>query len=110
MRKSHSNEGHVKEDVKELLKAHDAWYVMPIGGSFSSVGIPDFVCCIYGQLWGIETKFGGNKPTPMQNKHLRDIQLAGGRSMVVTEKNLNELSLQLDVARVRAGVEHASHT
>lgn len=99
MRKAYANESHVKDDVKELLKSHGAWYVMPIGGSFSAIGVPDFVACVYGKLWGIETKFGSNKPTPMQQKNLRDIEAAGGVAMVITEKNIIELSERLTKAR-----------
>ena len=95
MRKSHSKEEHVKADVKELLKKYGIWYFMPIGGAFATVGIPDFIACVNGQLWGIETKFGSNKPTPLQERQLAKIAEAGGRAFVITEKNLQELEQAL---------------
>lgn len=91
MRKTHTKEAHVKEDVKELLKKHNAWSFMPIGGAFTTIGVPDFIACVRGQLWGIETKFGSNKPTPLQERQLAKIEEAGGRAFVITEKNIAEL-------------------
>jgi hypothetical protein len=103
MRKSHSKEEHVKADVKELLKKHGVWYFMPIGGPFATVGIPDFIACVAGELWGIETKFGSNKPTQMQAKQLHDITAAGGRSFVITEKNIDVLAGALERAMRNVG-------
>jgi hypothetical protein len=102
VRKTHSREEHVKEDVKELLKAYNAWYVMPIGGAFSTGGIPDFLAVVNGTMFGIETKFGSNKPTPMQQRQLTLIEQAGGIGLVITEKNLSVLEEQLKKASTNA--------
>lgn len=80
-------EGRVKEKVKRLLKQYDpALYVfMPRGTTFGVAGVPDFIGCFEGRFFGIETKAGKNKPTPMQELQMDRIQQAGGKSFVVNE-------------------------
>lgn len=105
MRRTHTKEEHVKSDVKELFHKHDVWFFMPIGGAFATIGIPDFIACVDGQLWGIETKFGSNKPTALQSRQLEQIRQAGGRAFVITETNLAELDAALTEA-----LSNVSHT
>lgn len=84
-------EAKVKAKIKDLLKAHNAYYVMPIGTGYGNSGVPDFICCVNGQFLAIEAKAGNNKPTALQEKNIRDIRNAGGYAMVVNEDNLEEL-------------------
>ena len=84
-------EAKVKAKIKELLKAHDVYYTMPIGTGYGNSGVPDFLCCVNGQFLAIEAKAGKNKPTALQEKNIRDIRHAGGYAMVVNEDNLEEL-------------------
>jgi len=90
-------ESKVKDAVKKLIKLHKAYYVMPIGGGYSVVGVPDFLICHKGRFIGVETKAGRNKPTAMQHKNLRDIELAGGVSLVINETNIHELEEILNI-------------
>jgi Holliday junction resolvase len=83
-------EAKVKAKIKELLKAHNAYYVMPIGTGYGNSGVPDFLCCVNGQFLAIEAKAGKNKPTALQEKNIRDIRYAGGIALVVNE-DLTEL-------------------
>jgi hypothetical protein len=81
----------VKDEIKKLLKSRGIYYTMPIGGAFSTIGVPDFLCCYKGRFIGIEAKAGSNKPTALQEKNLEDIRKAGGVGLVINEKNLIEL-------------------
>jgi len=81
----------VKDEIKKLLKQYGVYYIMPIGGAFSTIGVPDFLCCYKGRFIGIEAKAGSNKPTALQEKNLEDIRKAGGVGLVINEKNLIEL-------------------
>ena len=81
----------VKDEIKKLLKQYGVYYTMPIGGAFSTIGVPDFLCCYKGRFIGIEAKAGSNKPTALQEKNLEDIRKAGGVGLVINEKNLIEL-------------------
>lgn len=75
-------EGKVKERVRDLLKAFDCYYEMPVPGGFGKSGL-DFVVCKNGFFLEIETKAPGNTPTDRQNKTIRDIGNAGGAAIVV---------------------------
>lgn len=86
--RKYKNEADVKKHVKEILKANNIWFFMPQAGQFGNSGIPDFICCKHGAFIAIETKFGYNKPTALQETRIEEIQHAGGVTMVVNETNL----------------------
>lgn len=95
-------EGRVKAQVKHLLDARKPllWYYMPV--PLYNRGIPDIVGVYRGVLFAIETKAGNNKPTAIQNKVMRGIEYAGGRVLVVNEKNVDAVNQVLD--EICAGV------
>jgi len=84
-------EGKVKANIKKILKAHDAYYSMPIGTGFGAMGVPDFLVCHKGRFIGIEAKTVGNKPTKLQGSNMEHIRSCGGVALVVNELNLHEL-------------------
>ncbi len=81
----------VKAKVKKLLNQYGCWWYMPVGGSFSRAGVPDFICCQNGKFFAIETKAGGNKATALQSREIGDIRKAGGHAWVVYEEDLEYL-------------------
>jgi hypothetical protein len=85
-------EGKVKEAIKKILKAHDAYFTMPIGTGFGSAGVPDFIICHKGVFIGVEAKSGTNKPTALQLEHIDRIRKRGGYALVVNEDNYSELN------------------
>lgn len=76
-------EGRVKDKIKRLLKHYGAWYYMPVSIGMGQHGIPDFVCCYNGKLFGIEAKAEGKKPTVLQLKQKSLIEAAGGAWFLV---------------------------
>jgi pantoate kinase len=84
-------EAKVKAKIKAILKAHDVYYAMPIGTGYGNSGVPDFLCCVNGKFLAIEAKAGKGKTTALQDKHLREIDLAGGRVLVINETNVDDL-------------------
>lgn len=84
-------EAKVKAKVKKVLTDTGAYYAMPIGTGYGNAGVPDFVVCYKGEFIGIECKAQGNKPTALQLKNLQDIEIAGGRSFVIDETNVDQL-------------------
>lgn len=78
----------VKQKVKAVLKNLGAYYVMPVTGGYGRSGAPDFLVCYKGRFIGIECKAGKNKPTALQEKNLREIEDAGGSSLVIDEENV----------------------
>ena len=85
------NEAGVKREVKRLLKKYGWYYWMPPANAFGRAGIADFNAVRDGRFLAVETKFGSNKPTPLQQQFLDSIVAHGGLAVVVTERNLCEL-------------------
>jgi len=85
-------EARVKKKVKEALKELGAYYVMPVTGGYGNSGAPDFLACWRGLFFGIECKAGKNITTALQDKHLQAIVDAGGKSIVIHEDNVAELT------------------
>ena len=81
-------EAKVKAKIKEILKEHGAYYVMPIGTGLGNSGVPDFIVCHDGSFLGIEAKAGRGKTTALQEKNLREIVKAGGWTLVLNEETL----------------------
>ena len=88
-------EAKVKAKIKTILKAHGAYYAMPIGTGLGNSGVPDFLVCHNGKFLGIEAKAGKGKTTALQEKNLRDIDRAGGLTLVITEENIDVLEMML---------------
>jgi hypothetical protein len=81
-------ESKVKAKIKTILKAHGAYYAMPIGTGYGNSGVPDFLVCLGGEFLGIEAKAGKGVPTALQLKNLREIETAGGRTLIINEESL----------------------
>ena len=92
-------EAKVKAKIKTILKAHGAYYAMPIGTGLGNSGVPDFLVCHSGQFLGIEAKAGKGRTTALQEKNLREIELAGGLALVITEENLDVLEMMLEAMK-----------
>ena len=97
-------EGKVKKVVRKYLDSiNDDWpdkycyYFMPATGGYGKSGVPDIVGCYNGTFFGIELKAGTNKPTPLQEKNLLQIKIAGGIALVVNEDNMHNIEKLLDV-------------
>jgi Holliday junction resolvase len=81
-------EAKVKKVVVQQLKDMGAYYFYPVTGGYGRSGVPDIVGCYEGLFFGIECKAGKNKPTPLQEKNLKEISEAGGLALVVNEENM----------------------
>lgn len=83
-------EAKVKKKVVAILKELGAYYFYPVTGGYGQSGVPDIVGCYQGRFFGIECKAGKNKPTPLQEKNLKQIAEAGGVSLVINEDNIED--------------------
>ena len=88
-------EAKVKKKVVAMLKEAGAYYFYPVTGGYGRSGVPDIIGCYEGLFFGIECKAGNNKPTPLQEKNLKEIRAAGGLDMVVNEDNMHEVANEL---------------
>jgi|TARA_R110000868_G_scaffold21613_11_gene89465 hypothetical protein len=79
-------EGRIKAKVDKLLKELGVWYYSPQAGPYGTSGIPDRVAIVDGLFVGVECKADAKKkPTALQQKCMRDIELAGGKCFVVCD-------------------------
>jgi len=85
-------EAKVKKVVVAQLKQLGAYYFYPVTGGYGQSGVPDVVGCYEGLFFGIECKAGNNKPTPLQDRNLKQIRDAGGIDLVVNEDNMNAVA------------------
>ena len=89
-----TEEGKVKDKVREILDDRGAYYFMPVQMGYGSATL-DFLCCIKGIFVAIETKRpGGAKLTLRQQSVLNAVLKAGGIALVVD--NPDVLKTELD--------------
>lgn len=88
-------EGRVKSKIKALLKAHGAYYTMPVMTGMATNGTPDFAVGHLGRYLAIEAKAGDNQPTELQWARLGEVAKAGCSTMVIREDNLHLLETWL---------------
>lgn len=82
-------EADVKKRVKKLLDQHDWFWWMPPMNGFGQTGVSDFNAIKNGVFMGVETKFGKNKPTAMQQAFLRSVLQESGIAFVVNDANID---------------------
>lgn len=89
------NERDVKRAVKKLLDEHNYFWWMPAANGYGKSGIADIHAIKNGIFCVIETKFGGNKPTKLQEGFLQSIHAETGYAFVVDENRVEWLEAWL---------------
>jgi hypothetical protein len=87
------NEKDVKKAVKKVLdgyKEAGMWYFMPPANGYGRSGIPDFIGCYKGNMFGVETKFGKNEPTANQVREIHGIIQAKAQCWIVREYTVSD--------------------
>lgn len=89
-------EGRVKAQVKGLMKAMQqrglpVYFHMPVQNGMGEPSL-DFVGCINGSYFAIETKAPGGKATPRQELTIAEMQKAGAHVMVYDGKDIRYLA------------------
>jgi hypothetical protein len=84
------NEKLVKAKVKKLLQDNPAvvWWFMPPANGLGRSGIPDFLGCVNGKMFAVETKSGSNQLTPNQMREVAALTQAGAKCWIVRESTL----------------------
>ena len=94
-------EAKVKKVVASQLRSLKAYYFYPVTGGYGKSGVPDIIGCYRGKFFGIECKAGGNKPTALQEKNLKDITASEGMAFVVNEENMHDIAELLGATPVQ---------
>lgn len=89
------NEGDVKKIVKSVLNdTENCWWFMPPANGYGRSGIPDFVGCVNGCMFAVETKFGKGTTTANQNREITLIGAAGAKVWIVRETTVDNWELE----------------
>lgn len=96
-------ESKVKDRVKKLLREYGAYWHCPMQNGMGAPSL-DFVCCLRGRFFAIETKAGNKQPTPRQELTIADMQKAGAKVFVVNEETgADELASWMEVTNESTG-------
>jgi hypothetical protein len=92
------NEKAVKAQVKRILQNHAGvtWWFMPPANGYGRSGVPDFVGCVQGQMFAVETKSGAGTLTANQMREIDAIMRAGARVWIVREVNLATFEVEFN--------------
>jgi Holliday junction resolvase len=82
------SEKDVKKKVKALFDKHGYFWWSPPASAYGKSGISDIHAIHAGVFIVVETKFNGNKPTPLQVGFLNSVRAENGYAFVVDEKNI----------------------
>jgi hypothetical protein len=77
-------EGKVKDKVKKVLKAFEAYWHCPVQNGMGSPSL-DFIGCYKGLFYAIETKAGNKQPTPRQESTIAEMRKSGAKVFVINE-------------------------
>ena len=73
-----------KKDVDDYLESVGAYIVKPTSGGFGVSGHADRVVCIKGMFFSLEVKREGKGPTPIQQRRMEEVEVAGGFAVAGT--------------------------
>lgn len=80
-------EGWEKKEVDAFLKLlgpEHVWVMKPYMAGMGASGVPDYCLCLIGAYWSLEIKRPGKKPTPLQERRMREVCRAGGHAVAGT--------------------------
>mgnify|MGYP000097112750 CR=1 FL=1 len=84
------NEGDVKKIVKNVLNDSEyCWWFMPAANGFGRSGIPDFIGCVNGSMFAVETKFGKGTTTANQEREISTLTRSGAKVWIVRETSVD---------------------
>jgi hypothetical protein len=78
-----SPEGYEKEAIKKYLSEGIPiiWYFMTYMAGYGKTGVPDIVGCHkFKGFFAIEVKRPGKEPTIIQDRRMKEIETAGGKT------------------------------
>jgi len=94
-------EGRIKNKLDKMLKSERVWFYSPQAGPFGRAGVPDRVAILGGRFIGIECKADRTKkPTALQLKCMKEIEMAGGKCFVVyDDETIDEVREFINASR-----------
>lgn len=88
-------ETNFQQRVQKLIRSRGGYCKKNWASMVSAPGVSDITVCYKGLYITLECKVNGNKPSPQQGVHARNVQKAGGLTAVVW--TIKEVELILDI-------------
>lgn len=88
-------ETNFQQRVQKLIRSRGGYCKKNWGSMVSAPGVSDITVCYKGLYITLECKIEGNKPSPAQGVHARNVNKAGGLTAVVW--TIKEVELILDI-------------
>jgi hypothetical protein len=89
------NEGDVKKIVKNVLNDSEyCWWFMPAANGFGRSGIPDFIGCVNGSMFAVETKYGKGTTTANQEREISTLTRCGAKVWIVRETSVDVWTIE----------------
>lgn len=86
-------ETNLTKRIEKWWKTQGSYVVKFHANNFTTQGISDIIICHKGRFIALEVKYGNNKPTPLQLKHIEMVKdWYGGFAEWVNETNWLEIS------------------
>lgn len=95
---SKTPEGQVKDAVRKVLSGYKIYGYWPVPSGYGKATL-DFIGCINGWYFAIETKASGEKPTPRQLLTIKEMNDAGAIVFVIDGQ-------ETQLAQLRAFLTH----
>lgn len=75
-----SPENYEKTEIRRFLDnlGHDCWHFSPFMGGYGKSGVSDIIGVYRGRFFCIEVKREGKKPTPIQERRMKEVTHAHG--------------------------------
>lgn len=89
-------EGRVKAKVRKVLEKYPHWGFWPVPTGYGRTSL-DYIGCINGRFFAIETKAPGKKPTPLQEQTMKQMMHSGGIVFLVVGGEEGEALRSLDI-------------
>lgn len=80
----------VENKIKYALKQAGCYYIKNHGSQYAKPGIPDIIFNLDGYFIAIEVKKWPNKPTTIQEHHLKEIKKNKAIALIVDDLNLTQ--------------------
>ena len=80
----------IENKSKFALKQAGCYYIKNHGSQYAAPGIPDIIFNLDGWFIALEVKRHPNKPTMIQQFHLKEIRKNKGIALIVNELNLEK--------------------
>lgn len=87
-------ESDLKKKIKEYIESRGGFWSLVQGGPYSKPGDPDLIMCYKSRHVGLEAKTFSGRPSAIQKRRKRELEMAGG--IYIFPRSLNDVARVMD--------------